>query len=570
MKKLFTIIALVVLNLAVVMIAGAHTGDVSTNQTAVSVGPVAGPAAVCLNQTGVVYSVEPVIGVLDYNWSVPAGASISSGQGTNSITVDFASTYGDVCVTADDGSGPGAPSCLTTFLAPSKPYTPTAIIGPTTTVCPNHVYTYSVAVDPLAATYNWVVPNYMSIIDGQGTNTINVSVANGFIWGYLRVSLSNCRGTTGQYTIGVFSAPGRPGAVTGPAVGACPGGTYSYSVAPVVGATSYTWFAPSGCVISTAAASGNPLTSSTNTVDITFPAGFTYGSLFVSANSGCNSSPRRELKIRSVPPKPGAIHGPFYGVCDMSSVMYWVDSVPGATSYSWSFTPGTYTTISGNGNDTIYVDFNSAFRQATLCVTADNSCGSSVARCGVVFARPQTPGLVDGPTGACNSNPLISQAFYEVQPVFGATEYIWTVPPGASILIGQGTTQITVEYLGASSGDVTVAAQNDCGISPPRVVGVIVNPCRVADDGSIIPFSNVSVFPNPAKDKLVVQFEGAEHEQYGIRMLDMTGREVVSFKRESVSGINNEIIDLSGFAKGLYILDVNRVEGHQKIKVVIE
>ena len=39
-------------------------GDVSTNQTAVSVGPVAGPAAVCLNQTGVVYSVEPVIGVL--------------------------------------------------------------------------------------------------------------------------------------------------------------------------------------------------------------------------------------------------------------------------------------------------------------------------------------------------------------------------------------------------------------------------------------------------------------------------------------------------------------------------
>ena len=115
-----------------------------------------------------------------------------------------------------------------------------------------------------------------------------------------------------------------------------------------------------------------------------------------------------------------------------------------------------------------------------------------------------------------------------------------------------------------------MAAQNDCGISPPRVVGVIVNPCRVADDGSIIPFSNVSVFPNPAKDKLVVQFEGAEHEQYDIRMLDMTGREVVSFKRESVSGINNEIIDLSGFAKGLYILDVNRVEGHQKIKVVIE
>ncbi|MBK6445467.1 MAG: T9SS type A sorting domain-containing protein [Bacteroidetes bacterium] len=569
MKKLITMIMLTLLNLAVVMIAGANTGSSSYDQSSIAVGAITGPAAVCLNQTGVNYSVEVVPGVIDYNWSVPVGASIASGQGTNSIVVDFTNTFGDICVTADDGTGPGAPSCVTTFLAPGKPLTPTAINGPTTTVCPNHVYTYTVPADPLASSYNWVVPNYMSIIDGQGTTTINVSVATGFIWGYLRVSASNCRGTTGQYTIGVFSAPGRPGAVTGPAVGACPGGTYTYSVAPVVGATSYTWYAPAGCVISTASSSGNPLTSSTNSVDITFPIGFTYGSLFVSANSGCNSSPRRELKIRSVPQKPGGIHGPFYGVCDMSSVMYWVDSVPGASTYSWSFTPGTYTTISGNGNDTIYVDFNSAFRQATLCVTADNSCGSSVARCGVVFARPQTPGLIDGPTGACNSNPLISQAFYQIQPVFGAIEYVWTVPPGASIVIGQGTTQLTVEYLGASSGNVTVAAQNDCGISPARVVGVIVNPCRMGGDGSILS-NTVSVFPNPAKDKLAVQFESTNTEKYSIRLIDITGREVLAINRESITGINNETIDLSEFSKGLYILNVIREQGQEKIKVVIE
>lgn len=563
-------IVLAMLNLAVVMIAGAAVSDYASEQVSIAVGPVSGPAAVCLNQTGVMYSVESVGPAVYYDWTVPVGVTIVTGQGTSSITVDFTNTFGDICVTADDGSGPGAASCLTTTLASGRPLTPTAINGPTNTVCPGHVYTYSVAVDPLAASYNWVVPNYMSIIDGQGTNTINVSVATGFVWGYLRVSASNCRGTTGQFTIGVFSAPGRPGAVTGPPVGACPGGTYTYSIAPVVGATSYTWYAPAGCIVSTPAASGNPLTSSLTSVDITFPAGFTYGSLFVSANSGCNSSPRRELKIRSVPQKPGGIHGPFYGVCDLAAVMYWVDSVPGATSYTWSFTPGTNTTISGNGNDTIYVDFNSGFRQATLCVTADNSCGSSVARCGVVFARPQTPGLIDGPTGACNSNPLISQAFYQVQPVFGATEYVWTVPPGATILIGQGTTQITVEYLGATSGNVTVTAQNDCGISPPRVVGVIVNPCRTSGDGSTVSISTVSVFPNPAKDKIVVQFEGAANEKYSIQMFDLTGREMLALNRESISGLNNEVIDLNRFSKGLYFLVVNRTEGQEKIKVVIE
>ena len=185
MKKLITMIMLTLLNLAVVMIAGANTGSSSYDQSSIADGAITGPAAVCLNQTGVNYSVEVVPGVIDYNWSVPVGASIASGQGTNSIVVDFTNTFGDICVTADDGTGPGAPSCVTTFLAPGKPLTPTAINGPTTTVCPNHVYTYTVPADPLASSYNWVVPNYMSIIDGQGTTTNNVSVATGFIWGYL-------------------------------------------------------------------------------------------------------------------------------------------------------------------------------------------------------------------------------------------------------------------------------------------------------------------------------------------------------------------------------------------------
>lgn len=571
MKKIITMIVLAVVNLATVMIAGAATGFASAfEQAAVTPGPVSGPLAVCLDQTGVVYSVEAVPGAVFYDWTVPAGASIASGQGTNSITVDFTSTFGDICVTADDGTGPGAPSCVTTFLAPGKPNAPTAINGSTTTVCPNHVYTYSVAQDPLAATYNWVVPNYMTILSGQGTSEITVSVSNGFIWGYLRVSESNCRGTTGQYTIGVFSAPGRPGSVTGPAVGACPGGTYTYSISPVLGATSYTWYAPAGCVVTSPVASGNPLTTTVTSVDITFPAGFLQGSLYIAANSGCNTSPRRELKIRSVTQKPGAIHGPFYGVCDLSGVMYYVDSVPGATSYNWSFNPSDNTTITGNGNDTIYVDFASGFRQATLCVTAENSCGSSISRCGVVFAKPQIPVDIDGPSGACNSNPAISQAFYEIVPVFGATYYQWTVPPGATIVQGQGTTQLTVDYMGASSGDVTVSAQNDCGISPAQLLNVVVNPCRIATDGSITAYEKMTVFPNPARDHVQVQFNGNADENYTIRMVDLTGRVVLSIERRSITGQNNEIIDLNGYSHGVYILELNRQQGSEKTRVIIE
>ena len=49
---------------------------------------ITGPATACKNQNGVVYSVVNVTGAT-YNWSVPAGATIVSGIGTNAITVNY-------------------------------------------------------------------------------------------------------------------------------------------------------------------------------------------------------------------------------------------------------------------------------------------------------------------------------------------------------------------------------------------------------------------------------------------------------------------------------------------------
>ena len=65
-----------------------------------------GPAAIsCLSVH--FYSVDPVSGADSYNWSVPAGATILSGQGTNTILVKFFnfSGSGEVCVDALNGCG---------------------------------------------------------------------------------------------------------------------------------------------------------------------------------------------------------------------------------------------------------------------------------------------------------------------------------------------------------------------------------------------------------------------------------------------------------------------------------
>jgi hypothetical protein len=68
--------------------------------TTLTVGPVTGPANTCVNGTNYTYSIPAVSGGT-YVWSVPAGATIVSGQGTNTIYVSVGSTAGTVSVTVD-------------------------------------------------------------------------------------------------------------------------------------------------------------------------------------------------------------------------------------------------------------------------------------------------------------------------------------------------------------------------------------------------------------------------------------------------------------------------------------
>lgn len=60
---------------------------------------VTGDNKVYQNETGKTYSVNAIAGAA-YNWTVPAGATIASGQGTNSITVNWGTSGGDVSVAA--------------------------------------------------------------------------------------------------------------------------------------------------------------------------------------------------------------------------------------------------------------------------------------------------------------------------------------------------------------------------------------------------------------------------------------------------------------------------------------
>ena len=57
------------------------------------------------NAADEVYSITPVEGATSYNWTVPEGATITAGQNSTSITVNFGTSSGIISVRAENGCG---------------------------------------------------------------------------------------------------------------------------------------------------------------------------------------------------------------------------------------------------------------------------------------------------------------------------------------------------------------------------------------------------------------------------------------------------------------------------------
>jgi hypothetical protein len=88
------------------------------------------------------------------------------------------------------------------------------------------------------------------------------------------------------------------------------------------------------------------------------------------------------------------------------------------------------------------------------------------------LTAPGAAGPISGPTQVCKS----TTESYSIAPVAGATSYVWAVPSGSTIVSGQGTIAISVNYgSSAVSGNISVYGSNAAGSGPPSGLAVTVN-----------------------------------------------------------------------------------------------
>ena len=101
----------------------------------------------------------------------------------------------------------------------------------------------------------------------------------------------------------------------------------------------------------------------------------------------------------------------------------------------------------------------------------DNSSGNYTLAYSINCTLPAQPGAISGTSPVCQGT---SGNYYSVNNIAGVT-YTWNVP-GGTILSGQGTNLINVNWDSSGTNLITVTPSNSCGSGPSRNYSVNVLP----------------------------------------------------------------------------------------------
>jgi N-acetylneuraminic acid mutarotase len=420
---------------------------------------IKGDPIVCPPSQNNIYSVSPLTPGVSYNWTVPAGATIVSGQGKHSINVSYANNAvaGTICVTATNACGSSSVVCFTTILRSAKPPTPGVITG-STNGCSGESKLYTIRKVSTADYYIWTPPPGATINGSSSPlNTIDTAVTvtytASFTGDSVRVQSGNCRGVSAIRRLRInHNAPATPGTISGPINGLCLQNNKTYSINPVTNATSYTW--RTNIVGASINGSSSPVITPLHFVNLNF-ASFVSGQIYVKANNGCGSGAERTLTVYARPDIPLSITGPL-SVCDgQLGVAYSSTAVANASSYNWTIPSGA-TFSSGQGTTAISVNFGATPATGNVRVRAQNSCANSSYRTlSVTINNCPRLGEIDDDQIFISPNPFTNEATLYIPDALKTTSdiIIYNVLGKAVRRIsGEQKTQILISKQELNSG----------------------------------------------------------------------------------------------------------------------
>jgi hypothetical protein len=478
--------------------------------------------------TTATYTAAEVVGATSYLWTVPAGVNIVEGQGTTSVTVNFADVtagagaIGALTVKAINANGcsSAAKSLSLTKALPAAPAAIKMTNGVTTTAITNFgkymgtstALTLTATAVTAASSYVWDLPAGMHQLSGGNSNVITVDfldVPNGTT--VLQIGCKSQNGvgtsvtnnaaavpaTTSNFKLLKITAtlPGTPGMLSGQLTGLCGGNTYSYTMATAaLNASSYFITAPVGSVVKSASHtsnSGNTLVTSDLTFTVQYPA-------------------------------------------DLATL---------ATK--------------------------------TIVVYARNGIGDSLLAKTTTVATTM-PAVTTVTGTATTFQRCTPQTFTLNTPIAGAT-YTWTVTNGAVITAGDGTSSVTIDFSGVlstlASTKVTVKATNSCGVaSAVKSITLASAVCGAKmAEAADADATTISMYPNPASSEFNVDLTSMQEGVVAMSIYTIDGATVSTRDLNVTQGINTVTENIADLASGIYFVQfVNQATSETIVKKLIK
>jgi hypothetical protein len=423
---------------------------------------ITGAGSVCAGATGVTYTTETAM--TGYTWSLSAGGTITSGTGTNTITVTW-NTAGAQTVSVNYVNSNGCTASSATVKNVIVNALPVPTITGAAAVCAGTTgvnYTTQAGM----TSYSWSISAGGVITSGAGSNSIMVTwtTTGSQIISVNYVNGNGCLAltpTVKNVTVNPMPVP----TITG-SVKLC-AGTSGVNYSTETGMTGYIWSVSAGGTISAGAG--------TDQITVTWSiAGTQTVSVTYTNSNGCSASSPTIKNVTVNPVYIPTISG-IATLC-ISTQTYVYTTETGMSNYIWGVSPGGTITSGGTTTShTVTVRWISTGPQ-WVSVNYSNSYGCSTANAIIypVIVNPVPVPAITGTNSVCAGT---TGVVYTTQA--GMTNYNWNVSLGGTITAGGTATSNTVTVTWNTPGTQTVtvnyANSFGCTAASPASFHVTVN-----------------------------------------------------------------------------------------------
>ena len=278
-----------------------------------------------------------------YAWTVPTGATIISGAGTNTITVHFASTFVSGTISVLVSSACASPVTRTAAITKTLSAAPASLTGPTS-VCAyigtSTEATYTAAAVNGVIKYSWTLPSTVTIVSATSdSSSIHVTFGVTYVTTTFSVKAVVGCGTTSARTLSVTGTTTAP--VAGTPDTRCGAGFVSFSATPRAGET-IDWYS--------ASTAGTLLRSGSSTFDSTYTSTGvkTVYAVSRSTANGCISATRTAVTA-TINALPSAVTASVSAASCGDNAVTLSATAPSNTTLNWFADSSTIGTVLATG-----------------------------------------------------------------------------------------------------------------------------------------------------------------------------------------------------------------------------